>query len=65
MPLMRSSLWARDEAGRGGPIFDAELGINVLEMFANRARADGEDLRDLSVRFSASNPKQDLLFARC
>ena len=54
----------RDKTRGRGPVLDAELWINVLEMFAYGSRADVEDFRDLSVRFSLRNPKQDLLFTR-
>ena len=58
------SLHFGGEAGGGSPVFDAELWINVLEMFAYRGSADPKDLTNLRVRFSAGEPVKDLNLAR-
>jgi hypothetical protein len=55
--------WWR-EAGGGGAVFDAELWINVLEMFAHRGGTNFQDLSNLPIRFTLRDPKQDLFFAR-
>jgi hypothetical protein len=52
------------ETRRGGAVFDAELGINVLEMFADRRRLNTQDGGNFAVRFGAAEPEQHFIFSR-
>jgi hypothetical protein len=42
-----------DKTGRGGAVFDAELWINVFNMFADGRGADPENRADLGIGFPA------------
>lgn len=46
-----------DKTGRGGPVFDPELRVNVLEMFAHRGWRDFKNGCDVAVRFSLTHPE--------
>src|SRR5438552_1194432 len=61
--LLALSLLIR-ETGRGGPVLDPELWINVFKMFANGRGTDSENHSDLGVCFSSGEPTEHLPLTR-
>ena len=53
----------RCKTGRRRPVLDAELWINVFEMFSDRCHRYSEDCCNLTVRLAATDPKQHLALA--
>src|SRR3954467_14953212 len=45
------------------PVLDAELGVDLLEMLVDRARAQAQNLRDVAVGLALAEPGQHLAFA--
>ncbi len=43
---------------RGGPVFDTEFLINLLQMFVHRARREAEDLADIPVSLAFGDPQE-------
>src|SRR5690242_21876452 len=46
------------EADGGGPVLDLQLGVNALQMGANRVRAEIQPLRHLAIREAGSGKAQ-------
>jgi hypothetical protein len=44
-------------------VLDAELGINVLEMFADSRRLNVQNGCDFAVRFGAAEPEQHFILS--
>src|SRR5580704_2106543 len=60
--LRVSAARAGCDGGCRGAVFDAELGVDLLEVLVHGPGAEAQDLRDIAVGLALAQPGQDLAF---
>ena len=62
--LLIAPACVRRNRRRCGPVLDAELGVDLLQMLVDGARAQPQDLRDVAIGLALAKPSQYLALAR-